>query len=1348
MTTADPDQIALARKELLHARLGTAGADQRRKRRISRRTDTGPAPLSAAQRQLWYLHRLAPDSAAYNELITIRKDGPFNVTAFTWAFNELVARHEAWRTAFVTDGDEPRQVVHPHRHVALPVWDLTGLGFDDAEATAAAKAAEIASVPYDLAAGPPLRPLLVKLTPTHHRLYLAMHHLIFDGVSLYRIVLPELVALYRAGCAGDPSPLPPPPIQYSDYAVWERDWATGPDVQRRLARRRDRLTGLTPSEVPIDHARPARQTFRGSMLALNLDAPTTSRLKAIGAQHDASLFHVLAAIYGYWLHRYTEQDDVVFATPHDLRADPELQSMVGYCLTPVVLRVTVPESATCISMLHRTRAEVLTAITAAVPFDMLVSALDPPRDQRRNPVFQTAFVLEPPMDSPDPTWSIHQMETRVGALMEQSKFDLSVEFDERGDGTIDGRLIFNTDLFDTGTATLMLGHLQRLLSNAAAAPNTPLAELSAPDGHDRHRQLHEFNPAAPQDPPTACIHDLVAAAAARAPEATAVIAGERRMTYRQLVRRAREIATQLDAAGVGTGTIVATCVDRSIELVPSLLAVLMTGAAYLPLSAGQPASRSLFMIGDAGATAVLTDTAPAPLPVPSGVTTVTLGHGSQSSSAATLFVPPLLDPMSLAYVMYTSGSTGTPKGVLVEHRNVVNLMTGLPATLGMSAADNLVSVASATFDVSVGDVFSALAVGATVVLASAADTLDPHELSELLDRSGATIVSATPTTWSMLIGAGWPGKAGLLAISAGETLTDHLAAELRRRCRAVWNGAGPTEATVYHSGAFLPDEAPVTIGSPLPGVRVYVMDERQQLQPCGVPGEIVVAGAGVTRGYLNRPEETARRFRPDPFVDGERMYHTGDRGRLLADGRLQHLGRYDAQVKIRGFRVELGEVESVLLAHPDIREVAVDVRTDPTAGPRLIAYVVADVADAADGAGLRRWASGRLPAHMVPAVVTRVAELPRTLSGKLDRAALPTPPVGPRVSAPLSRSLSRTQARLAELWTQLLPGATDPDVDFFAAGGHSVLATQLLLDVERRFGARIAVADFLDRGTSLAGLARLIDDAGAQSSPVEGGHPPNLFFVYPDLPSSMSMRHLSALCGRENQLCPLIAPAVRSGRGRVMTLEDVATPLLRDIRATQPAGPYRLIGYSFGGLLAYELARLLDHDGEHVAWLGLLDTPTPAAVATLMRQWKSPAARMARLRRPQRTRLIADYGRQLSWAVRERMIGAGLIERRPGEHIDIRHAWQIMRASNPHGHLVPMNLFVTTDTVEQIGSPSLGWADVHRGPLHLHHAPGDHDSLMSETFVADFTELVMTTLRTDQRDSQLLTAAKDCRDDR
>ena len=1198
--------------------------------------------------------------------------------------------------------------------------------------------------------GPLLRPLLIGLSATHHRLYLAMHHLIFDGVTLYRIVLPELVAIYNAHRAGAASPLPDPPIQYSDYAAWERDWVQGSEVDRRLARCRERLAGVAPLNLPLDHPRPSRQRFRGSMLPITIDSATGRRLRRIAADHDATLFQLLAAVYAYWLRSYTEQDDVVFATAHDLRQAPELESVVGYCLTPVVLRISVAETSTCIGLLTRMRTEVLDAVGCAVPFERLLRAIDPPRDQRRNPLFQTALVLERPMLAPDPTWSIHQMETAVGALVGQAKFDISVELDERSDGRMCGRLIYNTDLFETSTARLMRSHFARLLRNVATAPDLPLAELSGPDEQDRRRQLNEFNPKplpATTGAQDRCIHELIVDQATRTPDVVAVVVGDQKLSYRDLLGRSQQIAARLTEAGAGPGVVVAICVDRSIQLVPALLGVLLSGGAYLPLDPNQPESRSLFMIADSGATVLLTDSIHRLQRVPSDIEVVDLAHDATpcSDDMVPAFIPGNCTPQDLAYVMYTSGSTGTPKGVQVEHRSVVNLMMTVPGAQGLSDADTYLSVVSYTFDGSVGDIFATLALGATLVLATDAQTKDPRQLGELIECCEATAMSATPTTWSMLIGAGWTGRPGFLAVCGGETLPDRLARELRQRCRAVWNGWGPTEATVFAGGGFVEAGEPVTVGRPLPGVRIYVMDNRGRLVSCGVPGEIVIAGRGVSRGYVNRPEETAQRYRLDPFVDGDRMYRTGDRGRLLADGRLQHLGRYDNQVKIRGFRIELGEVESVLIEHPDVREVAAGVRRDGAGQQQLVAYVVT-AADGMDNAQLRRWARGRLPAYMVPRVIVQLSALPRSPSGKLDRAVLPAPPVPAAPSRPIpAETESTTQRRLAELWSELLPGTVeDPHQDFFELGGDSVLATQLLVEVERRLGIAIAVADFLAHGTTLAGLGTLVDRtqvSGAGVTRQRVGQP-RLFFVYPDLTSSMSLRHLPKVLERDNRVHPLIPPLLHGRIGPSLTVEEMAEPLLRTIRTAQPEGPYRLIGYSFGGLLAYELGRLLHADGEQVAWLGLLDTPTPAGARQVMRKWKSPSVRMARLREVGWSKVITEYGHNLRWSAREKLIAAGLARRRPGGQFDVRQGLQIMRGCIIDGHDLPMNLFVTTDTVKETGSDSLGWAHLHNGPLEIHTAPGDHVSLLSETFAGEFAALVSASLSDGSAEPQTRAAAE------
>ena len=485
------------------------------------------------------------------------------------------------------------------------------------------------------------------------------------------------------------------------------------------------------------------------------------------------------------------------------------------------------------------------------------------------------------------------------------------------------------------------------------------------------------------------------------------------------------------------------------------------------------------MMADAGATVLLTDSPHRLGSVPSDVAVVDVARAAAPApgDAAPACTVGRGTPADLAYVIYTSGSTGQPKGVQVEHHSVVNLMATLPVALGLSDADVHVSVVSYAFDGSVGDIFGTLGLGATLVLATAAETTDPRALAALIERSGATAMSATPTTWSMLISAGWAGRAGFLAVCAGEPLPHLLAGKLRQRCRAVWNGWGPTEGTVFAGGGFVKAGEPINVGRPLPGVRIYVMNRQGHLVRAGVPGEIVIAGRGISRGYLNRPDETARRYGVDPFVDGDRIYRTGDRGKLLADGRLQHLGRYDDQVKIRGFRIELGEIESVLVEHPGVREVAAAVIRSAGGQPQLAAYVVAGAAGL-DHVELRRWARGRLPADMVPGPIVELPALPKSLGGKVNRAALPAPPAEPVAVRAVAGSGSASERVASQVWSELLPGtAADPHADFFELGGDSVLASRLLIELERRTGVAITVVDFLEQGVTLAGLASLLGRA-------------------------------------------------------------------------------------------------------------------------------------------------------------------------------------------------------------------------------------------------------------------------------
>ena len=1357
MTTLDDERRIAARKALLENRLrgakanGTAPSVPRR-----RGSETGVhyAPLSAAQLQLWYLNRLAPKGLAYNELAIVIKDGTFDVESLSWAFNEFIRRHEAWRTTFAMVGDEPRQVIHPPTVTELPVLDVSHLPFDEAVAAATELAVEQTRQPYDTSAGPLIRPQLVRVSDSCHRLYLGLHHLIFDGVTLYRIFLPELVSLYNSRIAGALPALREPPVQHGDYSSWERKWVEGEEVAERVECYRRHFEGAPALDLPLDRPRPPRPRFAGAVEPVSVDADTVDRLRSSAGQQGATLFHALAAVYAYWLQCYTGSSDVTFATPTDLRQRSELESMVGYCLTPTVLRARLCAHWTFSEAVAALRTEVLDALGRVVPFERLVRGLDAPRDPRMNPLFQSVLVLEPPAVPVDGEWSMQLMENAVGAGVGQVKFDLSLELDERDDGRLVGRISYNTDLFDPGTVALMGRHLHLLLRRCAENPTAALSELSLADSEDVGRQLN-LNPAAVdsepvgQSPPRT-IHEAIVNRANTSPNAPAVTVGALCLTYGELVNRARSIAERLTGVGIGPGTVVAVLMPRTIDLVPAILAVLMAGAAYLPIEPRQPVRRACFMLEDAGAAVVLTAESLARELTWVECPVVTVDGRNPVGRSAERLVDArhsrTVRADDLAYIIYTSGSTGTPKGVQVEHRNVLDLMSSLPVALDLNSDDVVLSVASYTFDMSVGDYFVTLGIGAALVVATTEEMHDPRRLAQAIEQCGATRMSATPTSWSALIESGWAGRPELIAGAVGEPLSQSVATSLSGLCAGVWNGWGPTETTVFAGGGPVSPDEPVTVGRPMPGTRLYVTDSSGRILPMGVPGEIVIGGPGVSRGYLHRKGETATRFVPDPCAPGERAYRSGDRGKYLADGRLRHLGRLDDQVKIRGFRIELGEIEATLRAHPGVATVSVDLGTDRRGQPQLVAYIVPTARSCEqnqpdDDANLRGWTRQRLPEYMVPAAIIRVPVLPTSVSGKLDRRALrdlaarvqredPDEHRGAAQTSERSaeRVLTPTEQKVASLWSMLLATeVSDLDRNFFDLGGHSILAANLVAQIEHRMGAQVSLVDFLDKGTTVAGLARLVDGASssAQSRATATTDRPPAFFVFPDLPSAMSLRHLRALWGDEQNVYPLLPLAASMRPERSDTVEHLVEPMLSAMRAVQPEGPYALAGFSFGGLVAYELARQLDREGQQVAWLGILDTPTPETAGRVMKRWKSSSGRLERLRQPGRIKLATEYARNLRWSCREKLIAAGLVRRSATEDFDLRGVWDIMARYEQRGHRVPLELFVTSTTAAEVRTPILGWDTFHEGRVRTHFLCGSHDSILDSPQIEELAEIML-----------------------
>jgi amino acid adenylation domain-containing protein len=1278
------------------------------------------SPLSAAEEQLWYLSQLAPGGRAYNEAVIISKTGPFDLSAFRSAFNEIVSRHEIWRTSFdVVDG-EPVRVVHPAPVQEIRLIDLSALPPDELQRSVAAVTAQAAHAPYELTRGPLIRPLLIRFGEHDHRLYLAMHHIVFDGATL-RIVAHELVALYEAFAGSQPSPLSDPPTQYSDYVAWEREWMGTPDFARRIDHWQRRLADAPSLQLPLDRPRPSNPSGAGAIEPFRVSAELANSLRSLSRQCHSTLFQVVAAAFAVLLHRYSAQEDVVFGTIADLRHEPQFESMIGYCVTPLVVRVDLAGEPTFVDLVGRLRTDLLNGLANLVPFERLVRELRPHRELGTSPVFQAMLAMQPPTIASAPSWDLRPLEQDLPEAFDRAKFDLSIELDERVGGHIDARLIYNTDIFDAATGRRLVDHLAALLEGIAIDPRTPIAKLPLLSEADRHLQLAEWNATDHEWSPGAAVHDLVSAQAARTPQAVAVVVGEDRLTYAALEQRADQIAHGLRRAGANAGTVVGISVERSTDLVAGLLGILKSGAAYLPLDPRYPPERSSFMLEDSGATVLLTQRHLLADVPPRSIATLCIDDLTADEPAGVAPHRPV-SPEDLAYVLYTSGSTGRPKGVRVRHRNVVNLMGALAETPGLSSDDVVLAVATHIFDMSVGDIFPTLGAGARVVLASRDDARDPRRLSRLIEASGATIMHATPVTWKMLVDAGWTGSRRLVAVSGGDTLSDALAGALLDRCAALWNGYGPTETTVYATFSRVSRGTPISIGRPIANVRAYILDRGQQPVPLGVSGELAIGGAGVAGGYADRPDETLERFVADPFLSGEPMYRTGDLARFLPDGSIVHLGRLDRQVKVRGVRIEPGEIEAALVAHPAISSAVVTVREDTAGERRLVAHLVANGAAPSDGE-LRSWLQRSLPRHMVPAAFVRLEALPVTPSGKVDQAALPAPD-DRGVDARADRVMPRNQVEegIARIWERLL-GVARVGVhdDFFDLGGHSLLGVRLLAAIEDEFGVDMPVADFIEGRTSIARQAAFIEAARRvrprRAEPSRDllvraqphGTRPSLFFVLPS-PHAMFIRHYVGPLGEDQPVLGVLGPDQNGSAHRYSgTLEDMVAPRVSAIRAEQPSGPYYLAGYSLGGLLAYGIAGQLRAAGEEVRWLCLLDTSTPAALARFWRRRYLLVARLALRVSPMTAwRTLRDQLRL--WRVSMRLNRTQAID-----GFDPQAAMQLSVKYRCRGNDAPLVVFATADAIATAQSPSLGWDQVHRGALTIHEVPGDHRALVRPT---------------------------------
>ncbi|HEX8150238.1 MAG TPA: amino acid adenylation domain-containing protein [Pyrinomonadaceae bacterium] len=1074
-----PEKLALLAERLRARRAAPAAAA-----RIPRRPAPGsPAALSFAQQRIWLLDSLAPGSAIYNVPVRMRLLGELDAPALTEALNEVVRRHESLRTTFEVVDGRPAQFVAPGLRVGLPVEDLRGLPDGEREAEAERLSLEEARCPFDLRTGPLLRARLLRLGDAEYLALLTIHHIVTDGWSMETLVR-EVAALYEAFTAGRPSPLAELPLQYADFALWQRQTLGGDVLAAQVDYWKRQLAGVPVLELPTDRPRPPVQTYRGATHWMRLPAGLVEALGELGRGEGATLFMTILAAFKVLLSRSTGQEDIAVGTPVAGRARAEVEGLIGVFINTLVVRTSLAGDPTFRQYLARVRRASSEALANQdVPFERLVEELQPARDLSHPPLFQVLFALQNvPREALLPSGLVMRTETADNGA---AKFDLTLTVTEAVDGSL-MVLGYNTDLFDAQTIERMGERLVRLLRAVVADPGRRLSELPLLSPEETRQLLVEFNDTAAPYPSDRCLHELFEEQAARTPDAPAVEFDGARLTYRELDERADRLARRLRALGVGPESLVGVLLERGAEMLVALLAVMKSGGAYVPLDPDYPRERLTFAVEDSRAAVLLTqESLRAHLPE-AAARVVYLDADAPSFVAEERGDPrPQAAPDNAAYVIYTSGSTGRPKGVCVTHRALVNFMQAMREAPGLGPRDVLLAVTSLPFDIAALELYLPLLVGARVVVAGREVAGDGAALLRQLAACGANTMQATPTTWRMLVEAGWESGRGLKVLCGGEALPPRLAAEVCARAGRLWNMYGPTETTIWSTLRLIDSpQQRVTIGRPIANTRLYILDAHGRPSPFGVAGELYIGGDGLARGYLNRPALTAERFVPDPFSGepGARLYRTGDVARYLADGEVEFLGRVDHQVKIRGHRIELGEVESALAAHDGVREVVVVARDDEQgAAARLVAYLTAADGRVPTAAELRGHLKRTLPDYMVPSAFVALDSLPLTPNGKVDRKALPDPG-RPEASAAYAAPRTPTEELVAGLWGDLLNvGRVGAGDDFFALGGHSLLATQAVSRVREVFGVEVGLRALFEAPT-VEGFAAEVERARAAGS--------------------------------------------------------------------------------------------------------------------------------------------------------------------------------------------------------------------------------------------------------------------------
>ncbi len=1021
---------------------------------IPRRAGSGAAPLSLMQQRIWLLEQLYPGLAVYNLPSAFRLKGELDIDALERAVNEIVRRHEATRTTFHAEAGEPVQKILAELQVSLrPLVDLSQRPAAEREAELLERLRVEAAASFDLVRGPLVHASLYRLAKEEHVFFWMPHHAIWDGWS-FDVFLGEIDELYAAFTKGLPSPLPPLPIRYQDFAEWHRNFLAGEELERQARYWQAQLGGELPNlELPTDKPRPPELSHRGATESFVLSKAEVDALTALGRRAGATLYMVLLAAFKVLLYRHTGQEDVLVGTPIRGRTQPETENLLGFFVNTLVFRTDLSGDLSFLELLERVRSVAIEGYGhQEMPFELLVQRLGVQRDLSRTPVFQAFFTFQDVSNRALHVGDLTYSQVHVHAPV--SPTDVYLWTKETGQG-LTGGIDYATDLFEQATMARFVKQLRRLLTSVCEDPSQPIARICILPDAER-RAIRAVNETGADYPRAAGVHQLVERRALEHPERTAIIFQGTGMTYRELDERAGRLGRRLRELGVGRDHLVGLFVGRTPAMLVAMLAVLKAGGAYVPLDPAFPADRLAFMVKDSGLRVVVTEhSLESAMPPHDGHVLCLDDAESYTAEPLPMASEPVGD--ALAYVIYTSGSTGKPKGVMVPHRSVVNFLSSVAKAPGVAERDTVLAVTTLSFDIAVLELWLPLSVGAIVALASREEAEDGDRLLARLRDTGATVLQATPGTWRLLLAAGLQAGELRTALVGGEAVPRDLADELAQRVDSAWNMYGPTETTVWSTSSMLrtPVEQ-VRIGRPLQNTQIYVLDGNGELCPMGVPGELYIGGDGVTRGYLNRPELTGERFVPDPFLTGGRVYRTGDVVRLLADGSLEYLRRNDSQVKLRGYRIELGEIETMLERHPAVLQAVALVREDRVGDARLVVYVTKSPGVEATDSELRSHLRAFLPDYMLPQHFVELAELPLTPNGKIDRKALPAP-FAARLDDSHVEPGTAQERLVAEIWGIALGVSRVSALDnFFTVGGHSLLSLKVIAAIEERTGVRLS----------------------------------------------------------------------------------------------------------------------------------------------------------------------------------------------------------------------------------------------------------------------------------------------------